>query len=152
VSSKFSIGSCHVGQSSVSILTDSVRVARLNLRGLTRWPRCDVSELEKKFAAQFGARYALATTSCTGALVTALVACGVGPGCEVIVNGYTFFASCAAIVGAKAIPVICVHSELTGAVMLAQLSLAPTASRPRLRRTPGLPGWPQPRCDGILLS
>jgi 8-amino-3,8-dideoxy-alpha-D-manno-octulosonate transaminase len=66
-----------------------------------------VTELEQKFAAQFGARYALATTSCTGALISALVACGVGPGHEVIVNGYTFFASCAAIVGAKAIPVIC---------------------------------------------
>ena len=66
-----------------------------------------VSELEKKFAAKFGAKYALATTSCTGALVSSLVACGVGPGHEVIVNGYTFFASCAAIVGAKAIPVIC---------------------------------------------
>lgn len=66
-----------------------------------------VNELEKKFAARFGAQHALATTSCTGALVSALVACGVGPGDEVIVNGYTFFASCAAIVGAKAIPVIC---------------------------------------------
>jgi 8-amino-3,8-dideoxy-alpha-D-manno-octulosonate transaminase len=66
-----------------------------------------VSELERKFAAKFGAKHALATTSCTGALVSSLVACGVGPGHEVIVNGYTFFASCAAIVGAKAIPVIC---------------------------------------------
>ena len=66
-----------------------------------------VSELEKKFAAKFGAKYALATTSGTGALVSARVAFGVGPGHEVIVNGYTFFASCAAIVGAKAIPVIC---------------------------------------------
>ncbi len=66
-----------------------------------------VSELEREFASRFGARHALATTSCTGALISALVACGVGPGHEVIVNGYTFFASCAAIVGAKAIPVIC---------------------------------------------
>jgi dTDP-4-amino-4,6-dideoxygalactose transaminase len=66
-----------------------------------------VSELERKFAARFGAKFALASSSCTGALVSALVACGVGPGHEVIVNGYTFFASCAAIVAAKAIPVIC---------------------------------------------
>ena len=35
------------------------------------------------------------------------MAVGVGPGSEVIVNGYTFFASCAAIVAAKAVPVIC---------------------------------------------
>ncbi len=65
-----------------------------------------VRELEKEFAAKVGARHALALNSCTSALITALVACGVGPGSEVIVTGYTFFASCAAIVGAKAIPVI----------------------------------------------
>lgn len=65
-----------------------------------------VKEFETKFAQKIGAKYGLATTSCTGALITALVACGVGPGHEVIVSGYTFFASCAAIVGAKAIPVI----------------------------------------------
>jgi dTDP-4-amino-4,6-dideoxygalactose transaminase len=65
-----------------------------------------VKELETKFAEKMGAKYALATSSCTGALISALVGCGVGPGDEVIVSGYTFFASCAAIVTAKAIPVI----------------------------------------------
>ena len=65
-----------------------------------------VRELEKEFSARVGSRYALALNSCTSALITALVACGVGPGSEVIVTGYTFFASCAAIVNAKAIPVI----------------------------------------------
>jgi 8-amino-3,8-dideoxy-alpha-D-manno-octulosonate transaminase len=65
-----------------------------------------VRELEMKFAAKVCSKYALAVNSCTSALITALVACGVGPGDEVIVSGYTFFASCAAIVAAKAIPVI----------------------------------------------
>ncbi|HHW48494.1 MAG TPA: DegT/DnrJ/EryC1/StrS family aminotransferase [Clostridiaceae bacterium] len=65
-----------------------------------------VRELEKAFAKKVGAKHALAVNSCTSALITALVACGVGPGDEVIVSGYTFFASCAAIVSAKAIPVI----------------------------------------------
>ena len=65
-----------------------------------------VRELETKFAARVGSKYALAVNSCTSALITALIACGVGPGDEVIVSGYTFFASCAAIVAAKAIPVI----------------------------------------------
>jgi 8-amino-3,8-dideoxy-alpha-D-manno-octulosonate transaminase len=65
-----------------------------------------VKELEEKFAKKAGAKYALATTSCTGALITALTACGVGPGDEVMVPGYTFFASCSSIVAAKAIPVI----------------------------------------------
>ena len=66
-----------------------------------------VHELETEFEKMIGSKYALATTSCTGALLTALTACGVGPGDEVIVTGYTFFASCAVIVGARAIPVIC---------------------------------------------
>ena len=65
-----------------------------------------VRALETQFAQKVGAKYALATSSCTGALITALTACGIGPGDEVIVSGYTFFASCAAIVAAKAIPVI----------------------------------------------
>ncbi|MDD3926041.1 MAG: DegT/DnrJ/EryC1/StrS family aminotransferase [bacterium] len=66
-----------------------------------------VSEFEKRFAARMGAKHCLAVTNCTSALINALVAVGVGPGDEVIVNGYTFFASCAAIVAAKAVPVIC---------------------------------------------
>lgn len=65
-----------------------------------------VREFELEFAKKIDVKYALAVNSCTSALITALVACGVGPGDEVIVPGYTFFASCAAIIGAKAIPVI----------------------------------------------
>lgn len=65
-----------------------------------------VREFELKFAEKVGSKYALAVNSCTSALISALIACGVGPGNEVIVTGYTFFASCASIVAAKAIPVI----------------------------------------------
>jgi 8-amino-3,8-dideoxy-alpha-D-manno-octulosonate transaminase len=65
-----------------------------------------VRRFELEFAKKLGSKYALATSSCTGALISSLVACGIGPGDEVIVSGYTFFASCAAIVAAKAIPVI----------------------------------------------
>jgi 8-amino-3,8-dideoxy-alpha-D-manno-octulosonate transaminase len=65
-----------------------------------------VSEFEHAFASRMGAKHCLAVNSCTSALITSMVACGVGPGDEVIVPGYTFFASCAAIVAAKAIPVI----------------------------------------------
>lgn len=66
-----------------------------------------VAEFERRFAEKMGSRHCLAVTNCTSALISALVAVGAGPGDEVIVNSYTFFASCAAIVGAKAIPVIC---------------------------------------------
>lgn len=70
-----------------------------------------VGEFEKLFAEKMGAKHCLAVTNCTSALISALVAVGVGPGDEVIVNGYTFFASCAAIVAAKAVPVICEADE-----------------------------------------
>jgi dTDP-4-amino-4,6-dideoxygalactose transaminase len=70
-----------------------------------------VKEFEEQFAAKFGSKYSLAVNSCTSALITSLVACGVGPGDEVLVTGYTFFASCASIVAAKAIPVICEIDE-----------------------------------------
>ena len=70
-----------------------------------------VRVLELSFAEKMGSKYALAVSSCTAALITSLVACGVGPGDEVIVTGYTFFASCAAIVSANAIPVICEVDE-----------------------------------------
>lgn len=61
---------------------------------------------ENEFSEKIGVRYSLATNSCTSALICSLVALGVGPGDEVIVPGYTFFASCAAIVAARAVPVI----------------------------------------------
>jgi len=61
---------------------------------------------ENEFSEKMGITYSLATNSCTSALICSLVALGVGPGDEVIVPGYTFFASCAAIIAARAIPVI----------------------------------------------
>jgi 8-amino-3,8-dideoxy-alpha-D-manno-octulosonate transaminase len=54
----------------------------------------------------FGAKYALAVNSGTSALMSAYVACGIGPGDEVIVPAYTFYATAAAVVAAKALPVI----------------------------------------------
>ena len=65
-----------------------------------------VKKFEEEFAAKIGVNYGLATNSCTSALIASLIALGVGPGDEVIVPGYTFFASCACIVAAKAVPVI----------------------------------------------
>jgi len=70
--------------------------------------------LEEEFSRKIGIKYALAVNSCTSALITSLVAVGVGPGDEVIIPGYTFFATCAAVIAAKAIPVICeVDDSLT---------------------------------------
>lgn len=65
-----------------------------------------VSQLEKLAGELLGSPYVLAVNSGTSALNTAYVAAGIGPGDEVIVPGYTFFATIAEVVMSKAIPVI----------------------------------------------
>jgi len=65
-----------------------------------------VAEAECAMAGYIGTKYALAVNSCTSALITAMRALGIGAGDEVIVPGYTFFASAAVIGTCNAIPVI----------------------------------------------
>jgi len=55
----------------------------------------------------YGVKYALAVNSGTGALMTAMTALGIGPGCEVIVPSFFWVATAGAIVQANAIPVLC---------------------------------------------
>ncbi len=74
-----------------------------------------VKALEEQYAAYVGSEHALALNSCTSALITALVAVGVGPGDEVIVPSYTFFATCAAVVAARAIPIV---AEVDGSLTM----------------------------------
>jgi dTDP-4-amino-4,6-dideoxygalactose transaminase len=64
------------------------------------------AELEKEFAAHSGAGHALGVTSGTAALICGLRGIGVGPGDEVIVPGYTWIASAAAVLAVGAVPVV----------------------------------------------
>lgn len=61
--------------------------------------------LERDFAAYLGTRFALAVSSCTQAIELALIACGVEPGSQVLVPGFTFTAVPSAIVVLRATPV-----------------------------------------------
>lgn len=70
---------------------------------LTMGPR--TAAFEEAFAAQLGARHAVALSSCTAALHLAYLAAGVGPGDEVIVPSFTFAATAAAAVYCGARPV-----------------------------------------------
>jgi perosamine synthetase len=70
---------------------------------LAQGPR--VQEFEEEFAAFCGVQQAIATSSGTTALVTALLAHGVGPGDEVITSPFTFVASANAILFTGARPV-----------------------------------------------
>lgn len=62
-----------------------------------------VAEFEKEFASWVGADYGVATNNGTSALHTAMLACGIGEGDEVITTPFTFIATSNAVlyVGAK---------------------------------------------------
>ena len=64
-----------------------------------------VKELEDNFCARFGSKHAISVNSATTALHTAVAACGVGPGDEVLVSPYTMVASASAILMNCAVPV-----------------------------------------------
>jgi 8-amino-3,8-dideoxy-alpha-D-manno-octulosonate transaminase len=64
-----------------------------------------VATFEREFAARMAVRYALAVTSGTAALQTALAALEVGPGDEVILPAWTWYSCYNAIVLAGALPV-----------------------------------------------
>lgn len=61
---------------------------------------------EEEFAAYCGAAHGLGVSNGTDALFAALLACGVGPGDEVIAPAHTFFATIEAIAHTGAIPVL----------------------------------------------
>ncbi|RJR24668.1 MAG: DegT/DnrJ/EryC1/StrS family aminotransferase [Desulfobacteraceae bacterium] len=64
-----------------------------------------VAEFEKAFSEYCGVKCALAVSSGTAALKVALAALGIGPGDEVITQGFTFVATWEAILEAGAIPI-----------------------------------------------
>jgi dTDP-4-amino-4,6-dideoxygalactose transaminase len=68
--------------------------------------KAKVFNLEKVVAERVGVPYAVAVNSGTSALLTALGGLGVGPGDEVICTGYTFVASIASIIWARAVPIL----------------------------------------------
>jgi 8-amino-3,8-dideoxy-alpha-D-manno-octulosonate transaminase len=55
----------------------------------------------------YGVKYALGVNSGTGALLTAMAALGIGPGCEVILPAFMWVATVGAVVQLNAIPVLC---------------------------------------------
>lgn len=65
-----------------------------------------VITFETEFAKKTGARYCVAVSSGTGALMAALVAIGLEPGDEVLVPGYTFIASMSSVIAVGGVPVL----------------------------------------------
>jgi dTDP-3-amino-3,4,6-trideoxy-alpha-D-glucose transaminase len=67
----------------------------------------EVSAFEQEFAAYCGAAHAVGVANGTDAITIALRAMGVGPGDEVVVPSFTFYASAEAIPPTGATPVFC---------------------------------------------
>jgi dTDP-4-amino-4,6-dideoxygalactose transaminase len=67
----------------------------------------NVAAFEEEFAAYCGAEHAIGVANGTDALTIALRAMGVGPGDEVVVPSFTFYASAEAIPPTGAVPVFC---------------------------------------------
>ncbi|MFL5844061.1 MAG: DegT/DnrJ/EryC1/StrS family aminotransferase [Solirubrobacteraceae bacterium] len=67
----------------------------------------NVAAFEEEFAAHCGAGHAIGVANGTDALTIALRALGVGPGDEVVVPSFTFYASAEAIPPTGAVPVFC---------------------------------------------
>jgi dTDP-4-amino-4,6-dideoxygalactose transaminase len=75
-----------------------------------------VARFEELFRSYTGARHAVAVSSCTAALHLCLLACGVGPGDEVITTAMTFVATANAIVHTGATPVLVDCDRRTGLI------------------------------------
>ncbi len=64
-----------------------------------------VEEFERSFAEYVGTKYAVAVSNGTAALHVALISMGIGPGDEVIVPSYTFYATASSVILSGAKPV-----------------------------------------------
>ncbi len=67
---------------------------------------CEVLNFENEYKKYMGGEHCLLMSSGFGALVSALVGLGIGPGDEVIVPAYTYIATALAVTAVGAIPVI----------------------------------------------
>ena len=99
-----------IGDEEIDAVTEVLRSQKL-------FRYTDYSQVDKfdKEAAKFlGVEYAVMVNSGTSALVCALTGAGAGPGDEVILPGYTYIATAAAIIATGAVPVIAEVDESLG--------------------------------------
>ena len=71
----------------------------------------EVERFQERLQEKFDVKHAILMTSGYGALESALIGMGIGPGDEVIVPAYTYIATAMAVVGVGAVPVIAEVNE-----------------------------------------
>lgn len=94
--------------------------------GRTAGGAARVKEFETAFATRMKARYCVATSSGTTALLTALGALNIGPGDEVILPPYTFVATFNAITASFALPVFADSDAASFQIDVAKMASAIT--------------------------
>jgi dTDP-3-amino-3,4,6-trideoxy-alpha-D-glucose transaminase len=106
----------------------------------------EVAAFEREFASYCGARHCVGVANGTDAITIALRALGVGPGDEVVVPSFTFYASVEAAVNAGATPVFCDVDPATFCVSRETVEAAIT-ERTRAIVAVDLFGWLPPLDD-----
>jgi len=91
-----------IGREEIDAVTDVLQTGQLFRFN----PNSRVRAFERMAADWIGVRHAHMVNSGTSALICALEALGIGPGDEVIIPGYTYIATAAAVVASGAVPVI----------------------------------------------
>ena len=102
---------------------------------------------EEEFAAYCGVPHAVATSNGTTALHAALLAAGVGPGDEVIVPAFTFFATASAVSMCGAVPIFADVEPTTALIDPADTLMKVTE---KTKAVIGVHLYGQP-CDAVVL-
>jgi len=111
-------------QPAIDDATIAAMAATIRTGWIASGPR--VLEFERALSATFGGRPTRTLTSATGAMELALLACGIGPGDEVITSTQSFFSTMNMIVKVGARPVFVDCDLVTRAIDLDQVRAAIT--------------------------
>jgi dTDP-4-amino-4,6-dideoxygalactose transaminase len=98
-------GIAEVGEEEIAAVTEVLRRKKI-FRFLLSDEDSYAAMFENQYKQFVGKKYALSVTGGTTALITALVGLGVSTGDEVIIPGYTYIATAAAVLTVGAIPII----------------------------------------------
>jgi dTDP-4-amino-4,6-dideoxygalactose transaminase len=109
-----------IGEDAIAAMAETMRSG-----WIASGPR--VIAFERALSATFGDRPTRSLTSATGAMELALLACGIGPGDEVITSTQSFFSTMNMIVKVGARPIFVDCDLVTRAIDLAQVEASITA-------------------------